>query len=375
MSRKRIMPLNQTVSNRIAMLRPMLIIGVVFVHLPGMADKSSELQFTMFNLFAGWLKNGLFRGSVPTMSLIAGYLLFSAGLDLAPLKLFRKKFTTLAVPFVLFNVLCLLFMAGVNDVMGMVYAGLQTLPGSTLGAAKMVFGFYGYPIDFPLHFVRDMMVTVLMVPLLSIAIRNFPWFGLAALALFFGTNQDGIVIMRASSLLLFYIGGAAAVYKWDVLALDRYAKPCLAAFLLICACMVVLRIDDNTGLVMVAPFLIWPAVSLLKGSNFEASTLRLSKYSFFIFVAHAPLLLLTWWYVSHHARWIPYPVYWLTAPLLVIAALTRAYDFAARVAPRALSVALGSRVGRLGMVERRGSPRPANAPVYSPSDRRAMLNT
>ena len=84
----------------------------------------------------------------------------------------------------------------------------------------------------------------------------------ALLALVFGTDMDRQLIFRASSLLLFYIGGAAAVYRWNVLALDRYAKQCLALLAVMCVAIIGFRIDDNTVLVMAAPFLIWPAASL-----------------------------------------------------------------------------------------------------------------
>lgn len=367
------MVVSKEISNRIAMLRPLLIIGVVFVHVPGISDQPSELVPTFFNWFAAFFKNGVFRGTVPTMSLIAGFLLFSAQLDQAPRKLFSKKFGSLVIPFFIFNVLCLLFMAAVNRFIGPAFSVLQTWPDSVPSQLALMFGFDDYPINGALHFVRDMIVTMLFVPVLGVVIRKAPWIGFAVLALVFGTDMDGQLIFRASSLLLFYIGGAAAVYRWNVLALDPYAKQCLAILAVMCLVIIGFRIDDNTVLVMAAPFLIWPAASLCNGTRLQAAAMRLSHYSFFIFAAHAPLIGLAWWYVNVHARWVPYPLVWFGLPVLICAGLIKTYDVAIKLAPRAFNIAIGARLRQRAVAERRKVQRAAGAPVYTPELRATLV--
>ena len=369
------MRLPKEVSDRIAMLRPMLIIGVVFVHIAGIPDVPSEMAPGVFNWFAAFFKNGVFRGTVPTMSLISGYLLFTAGYDRQPAKLFKKKFLTLAVPFIIFNLYCFAFMAGMNSLFGQVFPSLTILQHSQNNLLAVIFGINEYPINGPLHFVRDMMVAIMMVPLLSVFLRYFPWLGLVALAVFFGTDMDGTLIFRASSLILFYIGGAAAVYKWNVLALDKHAKACVAAFVIACIIIIGFRIDDNTFLVTVAPFLIWPAASLLQKTRFEAWAIRFCKYSFFIFAAHMPIIGTAWWAMTHHARWIPYPIYWFFAPVLCVILLKKIYDLGMRVAPTAFNFILGARASNRIFVDRRFAPRLAGAPVYSPEMRAVLTAT
>jgi succinoglycan biosynthesis protein ExoH len=363
------------VSNRIATLRPLLIVGVVFVHVSGLADKPSEIDPTLFNLFASFFKNGIFRGTVPTMSLIAGFLLFNAGLDQHPSKLFRKKFMTLVIPFVIFNLVCLAFMMAMNAVFGMVFPALPDLRQPMHAVLSRIFGLHDYPINAPLHFVRDMIVTMMLVPVLGKMIRYAPMIGLVALAIIFGTNQDGDLIFRASSLLLFYIGGVAAVYKWNVLALDRYAGVSLLLLLVICAATIGLRFDNNTVLVMTAPFLIWSSVALLRHSWIEVFALRVSKYSFFIFAAHMPLLGLTWWATVNYARWIPYPLYWMLTPILIVTFLKKTYDAAMYIVPTAFNFAIGARATVPVFEERRKTYRPNNAPVYSPETRMRLTHS
>lgn len=368
------MRLSKEVSDRISMLRPLLIIGVIFVHIAGISDAPSQLVPGAFNWFAAVFKNGVFRGTVPTMSLISGYLLFNAGLDKNIQNLFRKKFTTLAIPFVIFNIYYFLFMVGAKSAMGVEFVRLPVLQQRPLELLLTIFGITEFPINGPLHFVRDMMVAVMLVPLLSFFLRKFPWVGLVLLLAIFGTDVDGLLIFRASSLILFYIGGAGAIYRWDVLAFDKYAKPFLAVFLAGCLTMVAFRIDDNTILVTASPFLIWPAASLLQKTKLEAWAIRFCKYSFFIFVAHMPIIETLWYGVLHYARWIPYPIYWFAAPILTVAFLKVTYDFAMKMVPKEFNLIIGARTGKPIPVDRRRAPREANALVYSAETRLILAN-
>jgi len=372
------MKLSKDVSSRITLLRPILIFGVVFVHVAGLSDLPSEVAPGLFMTFASYIKNAVFRGTVPTMSLIAGFLLFSQGLDLTPSKMFKKKFVTLFVPFIIFTIVCYLVMDTFNGAFGpQVFPGFNLMQQATDGwnfeRVNSVFGITMYPINGPLHFVRDMLVTLLFVPIMSGLIRKAPWAGLLAIAVFFGFDFDGPLIMRATSLMLFYIGGVAAVHGWNVLGADKYARQCLLVFLAICAVLIAFRIDDNTFLVIVAPFLMWPAASLLKHTRIEAWAIRYSKYSFFVFAAHWPFMTLAWWLLKSHARWMPYPVFWVVSPILTVLLLKVIYDAAMLVAPTAFNLAIGTRATRKPVfVERRKAPRPANAPVWTESDRKLV---
>jgi succinoglycan biosynthesis protein ExoH len=371
------MKLSKDVSSRIAMLRPILIFGVVFVHVAGMSDLPSEVPPGLFMTFASYVKNAVFRGTVPTMSLIAGFLLFSQGLDLLPSKMFRKKFLTLFVPFMLLNMACYLMMDTFNGAFGpQVFPGFHVMQQVTgdwgFERLNRVFGITMYPINGPLHFVRDMLVTLLFVPIMSGLIRKAPWAGLAAIAVFFGFDFDGPLIMRATSLMLFYIGGVAAVHGWNVLGADKYARQCLLAFLVMCAVLIAFRIDDNTFLVIVAPFLMWPAASLLRHTRIEGWAIKYSKYSFFVFAAHWPFMTLAWWMLKTHVRWLPFPVFWAISPILTILLLKVVYDAAMLVAPNVFNVIIGTRARKPAFVERRKSPRPVNAPVWSEDDRKLV---
>jgi len=364
------MAFHKTISNRISMLRPLLILGVVYVHTSGGASDSFAELHGVFQEIAGFFKNTLFRASVPMMSIIAGFLLFKANLDLAPAKMFKKKFHTLAIPFLFFNLGYVAFVLLSKQLFGVSFhvnfAGLDLK-----GWGNLLFGLQDYPLNMSLHFVRDMLVTMALVPVLSALVRNAPWLGLIAVTIVFGANFDGYLIIRGTSLVLFYIGALVAVQKHNVLALDKYAVPALVLLLSSCLVYSVFKIEHTTPLIVTLPFLVWIAAALLQGSRFEGVAMKYSKYSFFVFLAHGPVMMLSWWVVNNYMRFIPAPIYWLLAPILGVACLIKVYDLATRHVPTFFNFIIGAR-GKPDFAERRRVARPVNAPVYTPEYRLSL---
>jgi succinoglycan biosynthesis protein ExoH len=355
------MKLDSQIADRIAILRPLLIFGVVFLHVPGQVDKPSLLGHGWFDYFTGFFQLGLFRGTVPTLTLIAGFLLFSAGLDLAPARLFKKKFRTIAIPFLVFNVALCLVAAAVQYRYGLVF--MRNLVGvAAHDWLNALFGIKAVPFNYPLYFLRDLMVLIALAPLFGWFLRRRPLAGLLVVALVFATGLDGFLVRRDTSAVVFYLGGWLALAGRDLRAADRYALPCLLLLCLMCATLLVLRIDDNTLLVYTAPFLIWPAVSLLRDTAAWDRALSLSKYSFFVFVAHGPLLELVY---RGYRRLVPvvplpYEAFWFAGPVLTIGLLVATYRCAMRVAPRPFNAMIGARAAT--------GPRPArdDAQALSP---------
>jgi succinoglycan biosynthesis protein ExoH len=348
------MVIDRDTANRIAVLRPLLIFGVVLLHVPGQVDKPSRMGLGWFDWFSGFFEIGLFRGTVPTLSLIAGFLLFRAGLDLAPGALYRKKARTLLVPFLVFNVGLVMLVALLQSCFHLVFLR-DLLRGAAHDWINALAGVKAVPLNYPLYFLRDLIVLVALAPVLGWLLRRRPRTGMVLVGLVFGLGLDGWLVLRDASAVMFYLGGWLALAQGELTAADRWALPCAAALCLLCVATMVLRLDDNTCLVYAAPFLIWPAVSLLKGTALWAWALRTSRYSFFVFLAHAPLLELLYqgWLALHPYAAIPYELFWVAAPLLTIAVLIALYHAALRMAPRAFNAAIGARA-RLG--ERMAAP-------------------
>lgn len=343
------MHLDRDIANRIAVLRPLLIFGVVFLHVPGQVEQASLAGDGWFDWFSGFFQLGLFRGTVPTLTLIAGFLLYRAGLDLVPGKLFRKKARTIAIPFLVFNVALALLSAVLEAHFDLVF--MRALEGAPARDwINALFGIKAVPFNYPLYFLRDLLVLIALAPLFGWFLRRNPWAGLLLVGLVFGLGLDGWLVRRDTSAVVFYLGGWLALAGRDLKAADRWALPCLILLCLLCALPMALRIDDNRFLVYSAPFLIWPAVSLLQASRAWTWALGVSKYSFFVFVSHAPVLELVYWGWVKLRRLVPVPyaVLWFLGPVLTIGILVAVYHGAMRLAPRGFNAIIGARAATNG---------------------------
>lgn len=327
------MSLSSPVSQRIAMLRTTMIFGVVLLHTPEELGVDQIDFHDTFHVVRAFFQQGVFRATVPLLSLISGYLLFSAGLDRVPVKLYKKKLKTLAVPFFFFNVMFAVLMYGIETTTG--WAPWYQM--GRMSQMELVNGFYAvtaYPFNFPLYFVRDLLVVTLLVPLFGLSIRRAPAIGLAAVAVIFYGDLDGALVLRFSIPIFVYVGGLAAVYKWDLTAADRHALPCFAVFLCGAAAIVAFRITDIDWFVFTAPFLVWPAASRLVHTRYGKWAQANSGSSFFIFCAHAPLQMVPYHFYRHNPDGFPEALYWFGSFGICIAALLAAHRLAMRTMPK-----------------------------------------
>lgn len=348
-----------SVSQRIAILRFLMIFGIVVLHAPPYVP-IWDVPNNPFDLFKAFFQHAVFRTTVPMLTFISAYLLFRSGLDLTPVKLARKKFRSIIVPFLVFNL-------GLLGAMIALHHGLHiTLPNNIIpqGAKAWLdaaFGLTGSPINYPLNFLRDLTALMIVAPLIGCLLRYTPWLGLVLVSLVYQFNLDGPFVLRDVMWPVFYCGGLAAVHKWNMRALDRYAALCLAMFLALCAYVIWFRVANTSTLRLVAPVLIWPAASLLVPTAFGRWLAYMSKYSFFVFVAHAPVLLVTMFGYKLFEAYIPYPVYWVAAPVITTALLVGVYSAGVRAVPNLFNLVFGTRLTPLPSSQKPKTAAPSNA--------------
>jgi succinoglycan biosynthesis protein ExoH len=331
-----------SVGQRIALLRFLMIFGIVLLHTPPYVPMA-EVANTPFDLFKAYFQHAVFRTTVPVLTCISGYLLFHSGLDRYPAKLARKKFTTIVVPFLVFN-------GGLQAVALALHYGLgitvsnDMIPQDQDDWLDAALGLTGAPINYPLNFLRDLIALMMAAPLIGWFLRKSPWIGLAIVTLVYQFNLDGLFLLRNVMWPVFYVGGLAAVRDWNLRVLDRYGALCLTLFLGMCTYVITYRVANTNLLRIVAPLLIWPSSALLMPTAFGRWLGRMSKYSFFVFVAHAPVLLATSIIYKPFAAYVPYPLYWLLAPVLTTALLVLVYQLAMRIMPGLFSSVIGAKV-------------------------------
>jgi len=346
------MTISSEVSQRIAMLRTIMIFGVVLLHTEARLSVDQIDLDNTFHVIRAFFQEGLFRATVPLLSLISGYLLFSSGFDLSPIKLYKKKIKTLALPFFFFNIVFAAAMYVVEIATG--WAPWHQM--TKMSEMELINAFYGisaYPINFPMYFVRDLLVVMLLVPLFGLFLRHAPTIGLLLVGAVFWSDLDGDLINRSTIPIFFYVGGLAAVRNWNLTAADRHALPCLALVLIGAAAIVAFRIMDITPFTLAAPFLIWAAASKLVQTKAGRWAQRHSKYSFFIFCAHAPLQVVPY-RIYQHSPWMPEALHWFASPLICIAILIGVHRAAMRWMPKTFAFMTATRPA---------TPAPAAAPA------------
>jgi len=352
---------------RIDLLRSLMIFGVVVLHTPPYVP-IGLVGSAPFDLIVAFFQHAVFRTTVPVLTFISGYLLFRSSLDKDPVRLLQKKFRSIVVPFLFFNLTLVALFVVLSEGAG-VSVG-STRIGSFQDLLNAAFGLTAGPINYPLNFLRNLIPLFLIAPLLGWLLRKAAWPGLLLVFIVFHFNFDGPFVIRDAMAPVFYLGGMAAVLKWDMRSLDSYALPLLVAFLGMCACIVHFRVINTSYLQMVAPILIWPAASLLVPTFLGAWLARMSKYSYFMFLAHAPVLLLVALIYKKYSGFIPFPVYWIATPVIVASIVVYMYNLFMRVSPATFNVLIGNhhrraRTTKPLVVDRRKAPRPAGAPIYS----------
>jgi succinoglycan biosynthesis protein ExoH len=327
------------VRDRIALLRFVMIFGVIVLHTPAYIPMAA-VGPGWFDTVKAFFQLAVFRASVPVLTVISGFLLFGSGIDCEPARCITKKARTILVPFLIFN-LTLLPLALSAEMFAGMELSANLWPFDPVRWLNAAFGLTGSPINYPLNFLRDLIVLILLAPLFGWLLRRYMWLGLVLVSIIFMGNFDGNLLLRDLMAVLFYVGGMVAVRRWNLCALDRYGAICFVAFVLACAAIVHFRVGNTTYLRLVAPFLIWPATVWIVRTPLGAWLVGMSKYSFFLFLAHAPVLLLTWVVYGRYGSAIPYPVYWVLAPIAVSALLIAVYQVAMATMPRVFEVMIG----------------------------------
>jgi len=334
--------MERAVQDRINILRPLMIFGVVILHTPAFVP-ITEVGADWFSLLKAFFQNAMFRTTVPMLTLISGYLLFHAGLDQSPKALWAKKARSLLLPFLAFNIPLL-----VAAVLAQLLTGLnmayKLVPFDSAVWMDAAFGVSHSPINYPLNFLRDLIALMLLAPLMGLLIRRAAIPGLLIVLVVFLQDFDGKLVARNLMPIMFYIGGMAACKKWNLRALDAYALPCFAAFITLCAAIIHFQIVNTTVLRLVSPFLIWPMCSVLVGTRIGNWCGRMNKYSFFLFLIHAPILFASWAVYQRFGRALPYGVYWVATPFVILAIVVMLYQLAMSVMPGVFASLIGGRV-------------------------------
>ena len=233
-------------SRAIGLARILLVIGLVFLHY-GTFPNSALSPFQGMDIhahrFATWVNSAVlffFFSSVPLLSLISGWLFFSFPPEKARTMLKKRlwrRFTSLYLPLVVWNLgyLALLYAVFVLQPQSSLFSHQNRFAMDFHAAGWMdyvnaVFAIQKEPVAFQFWFVRDLFVTVLVSPLLWLALRSAPWAGAAALCLVWLGGWNLGIFIRADVPFFFYMGGLVRQKQLPLIVSARAAYSLLALF-------------------------------------------------------------------------------------------------------------------------------------------------
>ena len=310
------MQLDPQISKRISIIKFLMIIGIVICHIPPY-QQLSEIGYSSSETIKAFFGHGIFKAAVPVLAAISGFLLFYSGAHLHYGKLMVKKTRSIFIPLVLWNLpfAIIIYLAQKHNY----YNNYIHLYPFELGNwLKVVIGTTIEPINYPLYFLRDLCVILLMSPVQWLMLKKIPYWGLAIVLVILFFDLDGKLIFRDTMLVAFYVGGLAATQKWDLTYLDRYQAILLFIFVAACIFVTMFRIENKDMFLILSPFLIWPALSGLVNTRVGNLLHSYSRYSFFLFLSHAPIMFVIYRVFNRLSFDIPYMVFWILAPVVTV---------------------------------------------------------
>jgi len=344
-------PIDPDVSARIDVLRAILIGLIVLCH--GGRWIGSDVAFAgpAVEFVLALVNRGLDCVAVPLFFAISGYLLLRK-LTLSPaayLGLLRKKFVSIGIPFLFFNAVWIgwIFTIGCIDLFGSRSFLLQA------GILRKLVGIGTSPINYPLWFLRDLLILFALSPVFLVFYRRVPVAGLLALLLVWFTGALTDEYSLGGFAFAFYAGGFLArrrVNLRDTARLDKFVLPVFLAASVLVGLTPWLGLDvyglaalkKLYQIVGVAAFWCVSRYAWIKGSRVLHA---MASMSFFIFLTHEPTVsllqarLLRLWQPAGTAwQLVAYPVAGLTAMALLYG-LGRALS---RLAPKVFAVLTGS---------------------------------
>ncbi len=310
------MKLDQDISRRINMTKLLMIIGVVIAHVPPFTFLP-DLVFNFTDTTKAFFTHSFFRAAVPILATMSGYLLFISAAHLNIPKLIAKKARTLVIPLIIWNMPFAIIIVLLQYYNPDIYEARYTLyPFSLEGWLNGLLGIYGEPLNGPLYFLRDLFLIAVLAPFYWMIFKKIPYIGFAVIVIIFAFKLDGALILRDSMYVAYYLGVLAATQKWDLKALDKYAYPLFAVFIMGCIYLIYNKIDNSDAYSIVAPFLVWPILAKLTYTRVGDFLVNNTKHSFLLFLSHTPIMFIFYQLYTRIDNNIPYLVFWLATPII-----------------------------------------------------------
>ena len=342
-------------SKKIAVLNVVAIVLVLLLHSYFLEAADYTIAQNV-QLFTG--TNGISGVAVPLFYFISGILFFKNVNQIKDCVLgIRKRVRSLLLPYIIWNivfVLWYLFMSYIPGISGFINSDMLSIFSIDSPIASLEYLLLE-PAGFHLWFLRDLMLYVLVTPLIYIAFKRFPLMALLLIFVLFGwINRCGLPYFSAGAIVAMHYGldiFDKGIFKSRTLRFIfcmLFGAKCIIT--MIPSCGVILynpyfqQIANMAGLISV-----WWIYDVMfrafSAGMLEKTLLRVSKYSFFIYLFHEPALNIikkmgVFLLGVNNTTLI---VLYLISPLLMVAFAIGVAIVFKTVMPRLYSIAVGGR--------------------------------
>lgn len=345
-----------SVFDRLALIRFPLIVLVVFYHNEAGGEFTRILQGApAYSFIVDLIANGFAGIRVPAFFLIAGFVFFT---NFRPtVGWFRVKISSrarsLLIPLVLWSALWMLVFATVQRVpatasflSGTSVWSARIAEFSPLRIAQALLGPSSQLFLYHLWFLRDLFILVLLTPLIYFLIKaSRGWITFVLLIAWAAGVANNLVANEG--LLFFVVGCHLAVSGTSVFFTDRLGPYAIA-------CWIVLKaLEPSSSPWLFKPWVLCGVVVVFYLSGWLSRAPAISgflthaaRYSFFVFVAHEPLLtIVRRLYFKAWAPQTPSDLFaaYFGVVLLTLILLLAFFKLAERLAPRVLHLMTGGR--------------------------------
>lgn len=362
------MTIDELQSKTIDWLRFPMIIGVLLIHSYKPPARGGSLLpayddtfYSLFQFCRNLSSEVVARISVPLFFLIAGFLFFQAGGFSRQFyaKKLKSRVHSLLIPYLFWNAFAIVTFGMMQQWLGWTHLAYGPVPFvAQWEATDYLRAFWDlrrphYPLVYPLWFIRDLMVTMLLSPLLYFLIKRLKQVAIVLFFLFwiFGlpTYLTGV---NMTALFFFMLGGYFRLSEKNLVSESRelfrfslIAYPIVAVADALTKGLAVNTYLHNGGILLGIVFLLNIVSYLLEHKRLTAGTF-LPGASFFLFAVHEQSLSqirksLTTLFPPGSLL-CDVMLYVLPLLLLVLAALS-VYYLLKRYCPSALRIMTGAR--------------------------------
>lgn len=224
-------------SATIDLLRFPLIFMVIFIHLSYTAVHLPDADFPLFseqgilNLLYLLSSDGICRLAVPTFFIISGFLFFINVTDFTweqyKYKI-KRRFRSLVIPYFLWNLIAIILSIVVLALLPSIsLENVYSIPKLLSNGWHLFYNANGgnYPIDYPLWFVRDLIVVSLLSPVIYWYVKKLGIFGLIIILVAGATNMwISLPGFGISAFFYFSVGAYFAINRYNIVEFSRRYK-------------------------------------------------------------------------------------------------------------------------------------------------------